>query len=85
MDLADVAGHPHTAHRGMLVEVPDSAEYRGTGNPIKLSRTPPAVRTAPPVFGEDTREVLGGLGYTQSEIDELIAAGIVFSAAAESR
>ncbi|MBU3710751.1 MAG: CoA transferase, partial [Limnohabitans sp.] len=37
--------HPHTAHRGMLVEIGD---YRGIGSPIKLGRTPATYRKAPP-------------------------------------
>jgi crotonobetainyl-CoA:carnitine CoA-transferase CaiB-like acyl-CoA transferase len=81
MDVADVASHPHTLHRRMLVASPDSEEYRGTANPIKLSRTPPAVLSSPPVFGESTREVLAELGYPPAEIERLAAEGIVFLAA----
>lgn len=42
--------HPHTAHRGMVVELPGG--YRGIGAPIKLSRTPATYRTAPLTPGE---------------------------------
>ncbi|MBC7803190.1 MAG: CoA transferase, partial [Candidatus Parcubacteria bacterium] len=49
--------------------------YRGTGIPVKLSRTPGAVRSAPRPKGSDTRAVLGGLGYTADEIDRLLAEG----------
>jgi crotonobetainyl-CoA:carnitine CoA-transferase CaiB-like acyl-CoA transferase len=37
--------HPHTAHRGMVVELPGG--YRGIASPIKLSRTPATYRIAP--------------------------------------
>jgi len=37
--------HPHTAHRGMVVELPGG--YRGVGAPVKLSRTPATYRHAP--------------------------------------
>lgn len=37
--------HPHTAHRGMVVEM--SGGYRGIASPIKLSRTPATYRFAP--------------------------------------
>ena len=37
--------HPHTAHRGMVVEMPGG--YRGIASPIKLSRTPATYRFAP--------------------------------------
>ena len=33
--------HPHTRHRGMLLE---QGDYRGVGSPIKLSRTPARLR-----------------------------------------
>ncbi len=37
--------HPHTRHRGMVVELPGG--YRGIGAPVKLSRTPASYRHAP--------------------------------------
>jgi crotonobetainyl-CoA:carnitine CoA-transferase CaiB-like acyl-CoA transferase len=37
--------HPHTAHRGMVVEL--EGGYRGVASPIKLSRTPASYRHAP--------------------------------------
>ncbi len=42
--------HPHTAHRGMVVEM--SGGYRGIASPIKLSRTPASYRFAPLAEGE---------------------------------
>ena len=40
----------HTAHRGMVVELPGG--YRGLGSPIKLSRTPASYRFTPLTPGE---------------------------------
>ena len=37
--------HPHTAHRGMVVEL--EGGYRGIASPVKLSRTPATYRHAP--------------------------------------
>ncbi|MBB3179911.1 CaiB/BaiF CoA-transferase family protein [Variovorax sp. Sphag1AA] len=42
--------HPHTAHRGMVVEL--EGGYRGIGSPVKLSRTPATYRHAPLTPGE---------------------------------
>jgi crotonobetainyl-CoA:carnitine CoA-transferase CaiB-like acyl-CoA transferase len=42
--------HPHTQHRGMVVELPGG--YRGLGSPIKLSRTPASYRFAPLAEGD---------------------------------
>jgi crotonobetainyl-CoA:carnitine CoA-transferase CaiB-like acyl-CoA transferase len=76
LEVPDVAAHPHTRHRLMVVE---KDGYRGTGNPIKLSRTPASVRRLPPQFGAATREVLGEAGYSASEIEALIAAGVAIA------
>ena len=40
MEVPDVMEHPHTKHRDMVWE---KDGYRNVGNPVKLSRTPPAV------------------------------------------
>lgn len=42
--------HPHTLHRGMIVEM--EGGYRGLGAPVKLSRTPATYRHAPLTPGE---------------------------------
>lgn len=54
-DVAQVAAHPHTEHRHMLVTV---GGYRGVASPIKLSRTPATYRRAPPTFGCDTQRLI---------------------------
>jgi crotonobetainyl-CoA:carnitine CoA-transferase CaiB-like acyl-CoA transferase len=66
--------HPHTAHRRMMVEVEGG---RVLGVPVKLSRTPGRVRSAPPAFASDTRAVLGAAGYDAAAIERLIAEGAV--------
>ena len=76
LDVPDVVNHPHTRHRGMVVE---KDGYRGTGNPIKLSRTPASVRSLPPEFGAATRDVLAEAGYSAAEIEALITAGIAIA------
>lgn len=45
LDVAQALQHPHTRHRGMVVEMPGG--YRGLGSPVKLSRTPASYRHAP--------------------------------------
>lgn len=72
LTIPEMAAHPHTAHREMVVEIDD---YRGTGLPIKFSRTPGAARATPPLYGSSTRQVLGEVGYADDEIDALIDEG----------
>lgn len=69
-----VARHPHTLHRDLLVEI---GTYRGTGTPIKLSRTPATYRTPPPVLGGDTRTVLTSLGIDEETQQQLFDAGVL--------
>jgi len=75
-EVPDVMEHPHTKHRNMVWE---KDGYRNVGNPIKLSRTPPSVRSKPRKFGIDTRAVLAERGFSPAEIDKLIASGAVLT------
>ncbi len=72
--VPDVLTHPHTLAREMVVELDG---YRGTGMPIKLSRTPGNVRRKPPTFGAHSREVLAEFGYDDAEIETMMEHGIV--------
>lgn len=74
LTIPEMAAHPHTAHRGMVVEIDG---YRGVGLPLKFGRTPGAARTKPPLYGSATRDVLGEAGYGDGEIDALIGKGVV--------
>ncbi|OZI37520.1 carnitine dehydratase [Bordetella genomosp. 10] len=51
LDVDAALTHPHTAHRGMVVEM--EGGYRGLGAPVKLSRTPATYRHAPLAEGQD--------------------------------
>ncbi|MFQ5566212.1 MAG: CaiB/BaiF CoA transferase family protein [Paracoccaceae bacterium] len=78
LETHEVVAHPHTLHRRMTVEIDG---FRTLGNPIKMSRTPPeAARRKPPRFGQHTREVLAEAGYSEAEIEALIASGAALDA-----
>lgn len=71
---------PQVRHRNMRVRAPHRSLglIDLLGSPMKLSETPPEVRSAPPVLGEHTEEVLGELlGYSQGDIDRLRRAGVI--------
>ena len=76
LTIPEVAEHPHTLHREMVVELDG---YLGTGIPIKMGRTPGSIRTTPPHFGSATRDVLASLGYDRGEVDGLIADEVAFT------
>ena len=73
-DLREVLDHPHTRFQHMVVEIDG---YRGTGIPAKMSRTPGAVRRAPGALGQDSRAVLRARGWSERQIADLVAAGIL--------
>ncbi|MYN12691.1 CoA transferase [Pusillimonas sp. TS35] len=54
LNVEELLQHPHTQHRGMVLE---SGEYRAIGSPIKLSRTPATLRHLPPALGEHTEAI----------------------------
>jgi formyl-CoA transferase len=47
------------------------------GQPVTLSRTPSQVASHPPALGEHTTEILRDLGCDATEIEQLVAHGIV--------
>jgi len=77
--VEEMLDDPQAHARQMVVEQADRrGETRRTlGNPLKLSATPPTLRTPPPDFGAHTDEVLGTLGYTAGDVAALRSRGIV--------
>ncbi|MDO9273171.1 MAG: CaiB/BaiF CoA-transferase family protein [Rugosibacter sp.] len=76
--LPEVLTHPHTLHRHMVVETEDG--YKGTGIPVKLSRTPGRITHRAPRFGEHTREILLAHGYDENEVQALLDEDVVITA-----
>ncbi len=78
--VAEICEHPQIRARQMVVEVPHPTLgcVKVNGVPIKLSETPGAVETAPPLLGQHTEEVLASLlGYSVKELAQLRKAGVV--------
>jgi crotonobetainyl-CoA:carnitine CoA-transferase CaiB-like acyl-CoA transferase len=75
--LAAFAG-PQAQARGMTVDVehPVLGTIRQAGVPFRFSATPASIRTAPPLLGEHSAEILADLGYTTGEIEALARAAV---------
>ena len=59
------------------VEHPALGVLRQVGIPIAFETTPGAIRTAPPLLGEHTDEVLAELGFDPTKIATLRRDGVI--------
>jgi crotonobetainyl-CoA:carnitine CoA-transferase CaiB-like acyl-CoA transferase len=77
-DLAAVFSDPQVLSRQMLVETahPTLGAIKQTGIPIKFSISPGSLDRHPPLLGEHNREILGTLGFSDSEM-KLMAENLV--------
>jgi formyl-CoA transferase/CoA:oxalate CoA-transferase len=77
--MSEVMADPQVRHREMVVELehPRAGRVTVNGVPVKLSETPGAVRTPPPLLGEHTDEVLRGLGLSRDEVAALREEGVI--------
>ena len=74
---------PHLAARGMFVEVehPLAGTVKVPNFPVKFSETPGEIRSAAPVLGAHSKELLMGiLGMSEERFMELVRAGVTSQA-----
>ncbi len=75
-----VADHHIADVREMFVEVdhPTVGKMKIAGNQIKMSETPTIIKTAAPLLGQHSQEILSELlGYSAAEYDQLKAEGVL--------
>ena len=81
MTVPEVLRHPQVADRGFLARFDD---VPGVAQPVELARIGamfdgrrPAVEAPPPALGQDTADILTALGYSEGEIAEMRAGGVI--------
>lgn len=74
---ADLLADPHLNDVGFWQQYdhPKEGRLRTMAFPVNFSRSPAEIRRHAPDQGEQTREVLQGLGYTDEQITEMLRAG----------
>lgn len=77
---AELAADPHVVATRMIVAVdhPEAGPVRTPKPPLRLSDTPAAIRTAAPLLGAHTSEILGELpGFDALRLADMAASGAI--------
>ncbi|MEI6114215.1 MAG: CoA transferase [Burkholderiales bacterium] len=79
LTIPQMLRHPQIEALGIVqsVDHPTLGPIAQMAPPIMMSDTPGSIRRPPPLYGEHTAQVLGELGYDQSEVERLAASGVV--------
>ncbi|MBO6505902.1 MAG: CoA transferase [Kordiimonadaceae bacterium] len=83
--LDDLIDDPHLVESGFwqLHDHPTEGQIRMASSPYNFSETPASIRRLPPHLGEHSREILLGAGYSDTEIETMLADGVTQSASTE--
>ena len=79
--VADIASDPHYKARGNIqtIQMQDGTKVDVPGVIPKLSRTPGSIKTLAPDIGQNTDEILKGIGLTNDQVASLKERGIAFT------
>lgn len=78
-DILEAFATDQAQAREMVVDIdhPRLGPVRQVGLPFKLGATPASIRSAPPLLGEHTDDILAELGFDPAGIAQLRAAGAI--------
>jgi len=76
-NLAQVFADPHIRHRKVVIETPSPfGPVKHLRSPINSQTLETGNYTAPPALGQHTEEILKELGYSDEEIEKMVATGV---------
>ena len=78
-NMEQVYQDPQVLAREMLVDMedPELGTIHNIGVPVKLSATPGSIRRRAPALGEHSAEILLERGFSQEEVEGLMAGGVI--------
>ncbi|BBM03534.1 CaiB/BaiF CoA-transferase family protein [Microbulbifer sp. GL-2] len=81
-DIAQALGNPYVRNNGKIISIPYSRSEKRTHieflcAPFSIPDTAPMEFQAAPLYGENTREILKGIGITEEKIDQLVQSGTI--------
>jgi len=76
--FAEAIQDPQIKTRNMVVDIehPKLGKIQNIASPIKYSRTPLTIRSIAPKIGQNTKEILDSLGYSEEQIQNFKKEGI---------
>ncbi len=76
--LSSVLQDPQVSETGLLEqrEHPSEGPYMAINNPVKFGATPAEITKEPPLLGQHNEELLGELGYSETEFKTLADQGV---------
>jgi crotonobetainyl-CoA:carnitine CoA-transferase CaiB-like acyl-CoA transferase len=79
----DLFDDPHLNAGGRMLEIlfPTGTRAKIPGIPLEMGGHTPTLRMQPPKMGEHTREILTELGYSDADVEELLAKGVAIGSA----
>jgi len=81
LDINQMHQDPQALSREMIVDLdhPTAGPVKTLGHPVKFSETPGSIRSAAPVLGQHSREILAEAGFDDARITQMIDAGAVIA------
>ncbi|NVM17532.1 MAG: CoA transferase [Candidatus Lokiarchaeota archaeon] len=78
-NFSEACDDPQIKSRNMVVETnhPKFGKIQNISSPIKYSRTPLTIRSLAPISGQNTKEILKELDYTEEDIRNFKRSGVL--------